>query len=174
MSYNFLFSKNKSLLSTINSVAVSGLNRNVVFSIALAYVAAMRFQLPLQAVENPQAYFRITYNAKLESILSTINEILPFDIDACLRHTLNFFLMKNELLHGKTLPIIDTTCPMLSLFALPKFFSKQDIDAVNDNAETLIILLARCKVLIDAAYDACEQDVRIESDAKQHAIFDKE
>lgn len=173
MSIASLFKLEKSAISTINSVASSGLNRKKVFPIAIGFILGNSFAVPGQEVTDSLAYFRKNYQPDAESVISQINEVIAIDLDSAMDYIKAFYQYRVTTAAGVKLPVISMKEPLLSLFGMNQFFPGDFFTEISNDPENLVRSLAAAEEICRSFMKENNQIFKSQDTVKT-GIFDRD
>lgn len=141
--YMQLSSLSKDAIRDLNEITSKALSRKQIFAVAVGYMLAYKIDIPTQAVESAEDYFRLQASPRVGSLLSALNELTPFDIDAAMDTTKRFFQLRVAVAYSKNIPIIPigdgtTMVPFLSLMHVTHYLPQETVDLVNKDTGNLV------------------------------------
>ena len=138
-----------SSLSFVSKLTTNNTSRAMSTSIALGRTLSNSLTLPSSPVDNPLQYFKIQNQLNLESLISTINEIVIIDTNAVLDYATKFYEYRYASVHPTPHVIaLNKQSAIADFFSISKHFSKECLSVIESNPVFMTDLVNNFKNMI--------------------------
>jgi len=157
----YLISKlNKDSLAAVNQLSSQGHARSVLFPIALGYVISRTLSLPVEKIDHPEQYFRITHDLSVQSMLSDFNELLPHDTKRSMELTKSFFQHRAYAQHPAEHALAFRDMKGIrDFFGLSRSFSDETLDLIKNHSADLSVIVSLVLRISSQLIKVEEEDV---------------
>lgn len=150
MSFYFLSKLTKPTIAWVNMILGAGKNRCDAFALALAYVISLRITMPVERLEDPSQYFRLTNLIPITNLIDKCNEVLPMNMKMVRQAVEAFFLFRYHTQFPMTIPLaLRKETAIEDFFGLGKYFSDDILTVIKTDFENLTQFINQLTVLVE-------------------------
>lgn len=125
------------------SLQSKGANHSRAFLIALGYTLGNSLSLSSEAEQDVNGYYRMVHSGTVRSILSDINEFLPFSVREAEDLVKSFYSYRHKAMRLADIPMaFNQETGLVDFFALSSVFSKCTLDEIGCNSAKISELIA--------------------------------
>lgn len=130
------------VLKAVINLQTTQLNLNPVFTIGLAYVIARDLSIPVEKVEDVEAYYRIQHSYVVSQALSEINELMPFNLEEATENVKAFYKYRVSTVYPQAIPLaINPEKSLHGFFGLNQYFSDEMLETISTHGEKLTMVI---------------------------------
>lgn len=130
---------------TLNSV----INTKPYFNVAVAYVYAQNLTIPSQPVEDALAYYKLNHQQTVLSLMSQLNEIIPFDTRAAREIAQAFYAYRVSAVYPPKIPLaMSEDKAVAEFFGLTRNFSPEVLKVISENGKEICHTVNRITDLV--------------------------
>ena len=140
----------KPSIDFVNKITATLGSRKEVFPIAVAYVLARNIAIPVEEVEDIEAYFRLHAQNEITFSLSELNEVLPFCYKTAMMTVVAFYKQRYEALHPRAIPLaFQKETAIVDFFGLSRYFSNELLKKIEDDPEALTTYISGLTTMLN-------------------------
>ena len=121
----------------IGRLAQNDQSRSLLANLALGRLLGYSADIPGGKVEDIEGVFRTLVQLPLVKFLDTVNELVPIRQDAIIESAKKFYLFRYYSAYPDLHILPNTTSGVSAFFRLTKFFSPEELEAINTNSVEL-------------------------------------
>lgn len=147
--------------------ASSSVNTQKLLPLAVAYAVAAPLCVSMDASMTGREGFRLQHQHHVGHVLSQVNELIPFDLDAAMVAAMAFYCYRVQAIYPPKVPLIynpETAIP--AFFNITQHFSNEQLSLISLEPVVLCSLIMNVGEVISALSDVTDSPIPASSNIR--------